>query len=138
MGARHLASLAGRRGSEDCAQSRPRCRGRTASVALFCGLAGFFLVEHLSIPLPMSDMRIPAAYDSIDAELGEHTVLELPLGWRNGARVLGLQDEMIMFVQWYQTSHGQRLLGGNTSRNPAFKFQYFARAPVRSSTSFSG
>ena len=31
---------------------------------------------------------------------------------------------------WYQSSHGKRLLGGNTSRNPEFKFQYFSESPT--------
>ena len=37
---------------------------------------------------------------------------------------------MIMFEQWYQTYHGRPLLGGNTSRNPEHKFQYFLEHPV--------
>jgi hypothetical protein len=31
---------------------------------------------------------------------------------------------------WYQTTHGKRVLGGNTSRNPEFKFQYFSEQPT--------
>src|SRR5690606_15583026 len=58
------------------------------------------------------------------------TLLELPTGWRNGARVLGRSHELIMMQQWYQTLHGKRRLGGNTSRNPAYKFQYFTEAPL--------
>jgi len=109
-------------------------RGRKRWVALvMSGLMLIILLEHLSVPLPLTDLRTPSEYEGIDAEDGDLTVLDLPLGWRNGARVLGQQDEKIMFVQWYQTSHGQRILGGNTSRNPEFKFQYFAGAPVISS-----
>lgn len=104
---------------------------RTALVA--SALVALFLFEHLSIPLPLSDLRVPAVYERIAAEPGEFAVLELPIGWRNGARVLGQQDVIIMFEQWYQTAHGRRLLGGNTSRNPQFKFQYFAQAPLLNS-----
>jgi hypothetical protein len=57
-------------------------------------------------------------------------LLELPTGWRNGARVLGKSDLLIMAQQWWQTEHGMRRLGGNTSRNPEFKFQYFTDAPL--------
>ncbi|HUW10268.1 MAG TPA: interleukin-like EMT inducer domain-containing protein, partial [Anaerolineae bacterium] len=92
-----------------------------------------FVFEHLSIPLPLSDMRVPAPYSVVAAESGDFAVLELPIGWRNGGWVLGKQDVVIMFEQWYQTAHGKRLLGGNTSRNPEFKFQYFAQAPLLSS-----
>ncbi|MBX3051061.1 MAG: hypothetical protein KF753_06295 [Caldilineaceae bacterium] len=89
-----------------------------------------FLLEHLSLPLPLTDFRIPAIYQTIAAEPGDFAVLELPTGWRNGARVLGRSDVLIMMEQWYQTAHGKRLLGGNTSRNPAYKFQYFTDAPL--------
>ena len=57
-------------------------------------------------------------------------LLELPTGWRNGARVLGKSDTLIMMQQWYQSAHGLRRLGGNTSRNPEYKFQYFTQAPL--------
>jgi len=110
---------------------------RNSSVTMASALAvlvpALFLFEHLSIPLPLSDMRVPAIYEHIAAESSDFAVLELPMGWRNGARVLGKQDVIIMFEQWYQASHGKRLLGGNTSRNPEFKFQYFAQAPLLSS-----
>ena len=89
-----------------------------------------FLGEQLSIPLPLNDFRIPPIYQRIAADPGDFAVLELPTGWRNGARVLGRSDVLIMMQQWYQTGYGKRRLGGNTSRNPAYKFQYFTDAPV--------
>ncbi|MBX2999679.1 MAG: hypothetical protein KF893_14265 [Caldilineaceae bacterium] len=89
-----------------------------------------FLFEHLSTPLPLNDFRVPPIYAQIAAEPGDFTVLELPTGWRNGARVMGKSDVLIMMQQWYQTDHGKRRLGGNTSRNPAYKFQYFTEATL--------
>lgn len=89
-----------------------------------------FVLEHLSLPLPLNDFRIPPIYQTIAAEPGDFAVLELPTGWRNGARVMGRSDVLIMMEQWYQTAHGKRRLGGNTSRNPAYKFQYFTDAPL--------
>ncbi|RIK25879.1 MAG: hypothetical protein DCC55_40360, partial [Chloroflexi bacterium] len=91
---------------------------------------GFFLLEHLSIPLPLNDFRVPTIYRTLAAQPGDFAVLELPTGWRNGARVLGRSDKLIMMQQWYQTAHGKRRLGGNTSRNPPYKFQYFTNAPL--------
>ncbi|MGB9301906.1 MAG: interleukin-like EMT inducer domain-containing protein, partial [Anaerolineae bacterium] len=93
-------------------------------------LAGLVVFEHLSVPLPLSDFRVPDAYAAIAEEPGEFSVLELPLAWRNGFRVTGTKDPVIMFEQFYQTAHQKRLLGGNTSRNPEYKFQYFTEAPV--------
>ncbi|MHB0875092.1 MAG: interleukin-like EMT inducer domain-containing protein [Anaerolineae bacterium] len=96
-------------------------------------VAALFLFENLSVPLPLSDMRVPALYETIRATPGDFAVLELPLAWRNGFRITGTADTMIMFPQYYQTYHEKRLLGGNTSRNPELKFQYFSEMPVLSS-----
>lgn len=89
-----------------------------------------FTAEHLSIPLSLNDFRVPEIYGRLAAVPGDFTLLELPTGWRNGARVLGKSDKLIMMQQWYQTVHGKRRLGGNTSRNPPYKFQYFTQAPL--------
>lgn len=89
-----------------------------------------FAFEHLSTPLPLSDFRIPPIYTRLAQEPGDFAVLELPTGWRNGARILGRSDILIMMQQWWQSEHGKRRLGGNTSRNPANKFQYFTEAPL--------
>ncbi len=93
-------------------------------------LIAIFLFEHASFPLPLNDARIPAIYQTLAAQKSDFTVLELPTGWRNGARVLGKSDKVIMMQQWYQTVYNKRRLGGNTSRNPAYKFQYFTEAPL--------
>jgi hypothetical protein len=112
----------------------PGIRGRlpilTLQSSLSVALIALFLFEHLSVPLPLNDFRTPAIYQRIAAEPGDFTLLELPTGWRNGARVMGRSDILIMMQQWYQTVHGKRRLGGNTSRNPAYKFQYFTDAPL--------
>ncbi len=101
-----------------------------AALVLFSVLSALLLFEHLSVPLPMSDFRTPSVYQTLANESGDFAVLELPTGWRNGARVLGRSDVLIMMQQWYQTTHGKRRLGGNTSRNPQYKFQYFTDAPL--------
>ncbi|MFQ6015398.1 MAG: hypothetical protein ACE5NP_08150, partial [Anaerolineae bacterium] len=93
-------------------------------------LLPLILFEHLSVPLPLSDLRVPQVYDVIAADPGHFSVLEVPLAWRNGFRITGTMDTIIMYEQFYQTRHHKRLLGGNTSRNPEFKFQYFTEAPV--------
>ncbi len=105
-------------------------KGKARQWALGASVATLILFEHLSVPVPLSDMRVPQIYRVIADEEGDFTVLELPLAWRNGFRVTGTKDPVIMFEQFYQTTHGKRILGGNTSRNPEFKFQYFTEAPV--------
>ena len=122
--------IANRRRSDHHASRNTQYAPRSLVYLSTCLLAFLVLFEHLSFPLPLSDLRVPALYDQIAAEAGDFAVLELPPGWRNGARVAGKQDIVIMQQLWNQTSHGKRLLGGNTSRNPEFKFQFFSEDPT--------
>jgi len=119
-------AVAASMGAETLLQ-RAKERWRKASFAL---LALLTLLEHLSIPLPLSDMRIPEAYKAIASDPEPGTVLEIPLAWRNSFRITGTMHPIIMFEQYYQTFHQKPILGGNTSRNPEFKFQYFTEAPI--------
>lgn len=110
-------------------QGNRRRQGALRWAALLLVLVAAF--EHLSVPLALSDMRVPPVYQSIASTMpGDWTLLDIPVAWRNGSRVTGTLDTTIMFEQWYQSAHQKRLLAGNTSRNPRFKFQYFADAPV--------
>ncbi|MFN2225327.1 MAG: interleukin-like EMT inducer domain-containing protein, partial [Anaerolineae bacterium] len=61
------------------------------------------------------------------AEPGDFAILQLPLGWRNSFGVQGAESTQ---TQYYQTYHHKRLLSGNISRNPPFKFDYFRRQPI--------
>ncbi|TKJ31041.1 MAG: hypothetical protein CEE40_03035 [Chloroflexi bacterium B3_Chlor] len=105
-------------------------KGKSRRWAFAASIASLILIEHLSVPLPLSDMRVPDIYQTVAAEEGDFSVLEIPLAWRNGFRVTGTKDPVIMFEQFYQTTHEKRIVGGNTSRNPEFSFQYFTEAPV--------
>jgi hypothetical protein len=108
-----------------------RQRPGAASWAVALLLVALLLFGQLSIPLPLSDMGVPEVYRAIADEMpGPFTLLDLPVAWRNGARVTGTQHPIIMFEQYYQAVHGKRILAGNTSRNPPLKFQYFVEAPV--------
>ena len=104
--------------------------GKLLRPAVFMFLAALLLFEHLSVPLPLSDMRVPPVYKAIADTPGDWTLLDVPVAWRNGFRVTGTLDPIIMFEQFYQTVHGKRLLAGNISRNPPLKFQYFTEAPI--------
>lgn len=103
----------------------------TAGLFVFATtIAALVIVEHISTPLPLNDLRIPPIYQRLAQEPDDFAIMELPTGWRNGARVMGRSDVLIMMQQWWQTDHGKRRLGGNTSRNPVAKFQYFTEAPL--------
>ena len=53
--------------------------------------------------------------------------MQLPLGWRNSFGVLGSEQTNL---QYFQTAHGKPIIGGNISRAPAYKMDYFARIPL--------
>jgi len=92
------------------------------------GALGVLLAfEQLALPIPLSDLRAPAVYYTLRAEPGDFTVLDLPLGWRNSIVIQGKLD---FKSQFFQAVHEKRLISGQTSRNPAFKFQYFLELPV--------
>jgi hypothetical protein len=92
-----------------------------------CLLATLLLLEHLALPLPTTDARAPEIYRMIGAEPGEFAVMQLPLGWRNSFGTLGSEQTNL---QYFQTMHGKALVGGNISRAPAYKMDYFARIPL--------
>ncbi|HXF62569.1 MAG TPA: interleukin-like EMT inducer domain-containing protein [Caldilineaceae bacterium] len=90
-------------------------------------LCGLILFEHLALPLPLSDARVPAVYEQIAADPRPISVMHLPLGWRNSFGVFGPEQTLL---QYYQTVHGKPMLGGNISRAPDFKLAYFRRIPL--------
>ncbi len=100
---------------------------RPLAIALAILLAAAILFEHLAAPMPLTDARVPAPYSELARAPAGGALLQLPMGWRNGFGVFGAEDTR---VEWYQTVHGRPILSGNTSRNPAFKFEYFERLPL--------
>ncbi|MCC6168277.1 MAG: hypothetical protein IT329_13705 [Caldilineaceae bacterium] len=94
---------------------------------LAAGLCGLILLEHLALPLPLSGARVPAVYTQIAADPDPVSVMHLPLGWRNSFGVFGAERTQL---QYYQTVHGKPMLGGNISRAPDFKLDYFKRIPL--------
>jgi hypothetical protein len=102
-------------------------RGGKIALGALVALLAF---EQLVVPLPLSDLRAGAVFDQIKNEPGDFTVMDLPLGWRNSVVIQGAIDFKAQFLQ---TLHQKRLLGGLTSRNPLFKFQYFREIPILNS-----
>jgi hypothetical protein len=90
-------------------------------------LLALLLFDQYSVPLPLTDARIPRLYDQIGAEPGAFTLMQLPLGWRNSYGTLGAERTQL---EYYQAAHRRPMLGGNTSRNPDFKFDYYANIPL--------
>ena len=90
-------------------------------------LSGLLVVEQLVIPIPLSDLRVPAIFETIRNDPGDFAVLNVPLGWRGSVSLQGKMEDQ---AQFFQTVHTKRMLGGITSRTPRFKTQYFLEAPV--------
>jgi hypothetical protein len=86
---RAYSALTSRRSSARPADHAPRTMHHALRVTLPTILLALLLFEHLSAPLPISDLRVPAIYAGVAAEPGDFALLELPPGWRNGARVAG-------------------------------------------------
>ena len=100
---------------------------RQRSAPILYSLIIFLLVfEHLALPLPLSDARVPAVYEMIAADPAPVSVMHAPLGWRNSFGTLGPERTLL---QYYQSVHEKPMLGGNISRAPDFKMDYFARIP---------
>ena len=108
-------------------QERVQRLHRGVASGLTVALAALLLFEHAAIPLPTSDARVPAVYDIIAKEPGNFALLQVPLGWRNSFGVFGVERTQIQYYQW---RHGKPMLGGNISRAPAFKMDYFRRVPL--------
>jgi len=99
-----------------------RWRGSTLGA-----LIALFVFEQLFLPIAMSDLRTPEIFRTIRSDPGDFTVLDLPLGWRNSVIIQGKLDYKAQFLQ---TAHVKRMISGQTSRNPPFKFQYFLELPI--------
>ncbi|MCB0060625.1 MAG: hypothetical protein KDE19_00855, partial [Caldilineaceae bacterium] len=97
------------------------------SILLTILLTGGILYEHLALPAPLSDARIPAVYAQIAADPNPVSVMQIPLGWRNSFGTFGAERTQL---QYFQSAHGKPMLGGNISRAPTFKMEYFERIPL--------
>ena len=98
----------------------PRRIGFTTALII----AALILFEHLAVPAPLSDARVPDVYAQIAADPAPGAVMHLPLGWRNSFGTFGPERTRL---EYFQTTHGKPMLGGNISRAPNFKMDYFKR-----------
>jgi hypothetical protein len=83
--------------------------------------------EHMAVPLPLTDARIPGIYAQIKAEPGDFAILTLPIGWRNSFGQAGAEDTR---TQFYASAAQKHLLTGQIQRNPDSLFKYFTQLPV--------
>ena len=85
------------------------------------------IFDQLALPLPLTSAGVPSVYEAIGQEEGDFALLQFPLGWRNSFGVFGAERTQI---QYYQHIHQKPMVGGNISRAPEFKFDYFRSIPL--------
>lgn len=100
-----------------------------AGIAVSGLLSALLMFEHLALPLPLTDARIPDVYSQIGKDPEDFAVLSIPLGLRNSFGQIGAEDTR---TQYYQSAHEKFLLSGQIQRNPPYLFEYFQRAPILS------
>ena len=71
------------------------------------------LFELLPAPRPLSSASIPAFYTRVSEDPRDVTLLELPVGVRDGTSSVG---NFTARSQFFQTAHGKPLIGGYLSR----------------------
>jgi len=87
-------------------------------------LAMAIIWDGLSVPLPTTDASIPSFYSRLAEEPGDFAIMTLPFGLRSSFGTLGAEQTQL---QYYQTLHEKRLIGGNVSRAPSISFEYYQR-----------
>jgi len=98
----------------------------SAIVATFVGIA--LIGESISIPVPTTDASVPSFYQTLAEDKEDYAILSLPFGLRSSFATRGAERTQL---QYYQTVHNKRIIGGNISRAPQINFEYYERvAPL--------
>jgi hypothetical protein len=98
--------------------ARLQRRGRRATLAASCLLAGAILFEYLVIPVPLQQPQVSPFYEQLAAEPGDLAVLNLPRDTQESKRYM-----------FDQTTHQHAILQGKTARFPRGTFDYLDAQP---------
>jgi len=110
-----------------CDRLLKRVEGGVRRALVFLGIALTVAFEFLAIPFPTFSPSVPTIYERIASEPGPFTVLQVPLGWRDGIRQIGTFSPSFLS---YQTVHENKIVGGYISRVPDAKIQALAARPL--------
>jgi len=97
---------------------------KSLAAAVLTGLISF---EYLAIPFPMFNTEQPSIYAHIGGDKEAGTLLEIPLGWADGFKQLGVMEGDFMYCQ---TLHQKRIFGGYIGRFPDNRIEYYRSLPV--------
>ncbi len=83
--------------------------------------------ELLPVPRVTGNASVPPLYSTIAADPDDVSVLELPFGIWDGRSRVGFAN---VATQYYQTTHGKRLIGGYLSRVPRARVRAHLQFPT--------
>jgi len=94
-------------------------RMKNANLKLFvCVLIGSLIIfEFLAIPIPMTDLAVSDFYYQMSNDTEEYAVLEVPI------------NRIAEYI-YYQSIHGKKLVGGDSSRESYPFFEFIYKTPV--------
>jgi len=101
-----------------------KIKSRWIKFSLAFLLAGLFLFENFTLPIPISAVKIPAFYERLSRESGDFTLLELPFALSTSYFTLGSVQTSSQ-TQFFQTVHHKKILGGWISRVPDSYYEFY-------------
>ncbi|MCX7974758.1 MAG: hypothetical protein N3B16_09710 [Candidatus Aminicenantes bacterium] len=85
--------------------------------------------EYLAIPFPLFKTKYPQVYEKVKQEKEAGVILEIPLTWQDGFRMVGGTEGQAKYI-YYQILHQRPIFGGYVARIPDSKIEYFRRSPI--------
>jgi hypothetical protein len=105
----------------------PRFRSRPLMVVIvLVVVGGRLLYAMVHDPLIVQVYPSYTIYEQIAAEPGDFALLEVPFGVRSGLAAIGEGGEVL---QYYQATHGKRLLNGMIARLDPAVFEFYQQRP---------
>jgi len=87
-------------------------------------IVGIFLFENFTLPIPISNVKVPVFYQELAKENEDYTLLELPFALSTSFYTLGSIQTSAQ-IQYFQTVHQKKILGGWISRVPNSYFDFY-------------
>ena len=97
-----------------------------SKLAIALAVAGVFIFENMLLPLPINKVSVPSVYQQIAADKEASVVLELPFALSTSFFTIG-QIPSSAVLQYYQSVHHKKILGGWISRVPNSYPNFYSR-----------
>jgi len=80
--------------------------------------------------LPTRSDEVPSPYAAIADDPAQGAVLDVPLQWSTGQKIIGDQAHHHPILMTYATRHGRPMVGGSVSRYPEDRLEQLLATPV--------